>query len=263
MIEIAICLAIIGFALIAIILALPFGLNAQRDNRQETVVGQDAAALIEIIRSGAHGPDDLTNYVYLISNTVTAYGPNAVPGATHVYGYTFGAVTYDGALQGTLPGITNGARIIGLLSTPELIDASYHATNNLYSGGYSNHVVAYVRSMSGLAVEKPPQNNSIMVDGTFKYRLYIENAAVFMDTNLFNLGQLPPTYNPAYNQNLGTSLRELRLAFRWPVLPSGAVANQGASPLNFRASVAGQVQHVFTNNLDLYYYQPQTFSSTP
>jgi hypothetical protein len=47
------------------------------------------------------------------------------------------------------------------------------------------------------------------------------------------------------------------------VLPSGAVANQGASPLNFRASVAGQVQHVFTNNLDLYYYQPQTFSSTP
>jgi type II secretory pathway pseudopilin PulG len=238
MIEIAICLAIIGFALVAIILALPFGLNAQRDNRQETIVGQDAAALIEPIRNGSHGADDLTNYVYLISNTVTAFNVNAVPGATHVYGYTFGAATYDGVVKAST-GITNGARIVGLLSTPELIDLSYHATNNLFSGGYSNHVVAYVRAISGLAAEKPPQNNSIMVDDTFKYRLFIENAAVAMDTNLFN--QLP-----AYVQNLNGSLRELRL--------------------NFRVSVAGTLQSngvVDVVNSPLYYYQPQTFTASP
>ena len=36
MVEIAICLAIIGFALVAIIGVLPIGMNTQRDNREET-----------------------------------------------------------------------------------------------------------------------------------------------------------------------------------------------------------------------------------
>ncbi|HLZ53286.1 MAG TPA: prepilin-type N-terminal cleavage/methylation domain-containing protein, partial [Verrucomicrobiae bacterium] len=35
MVEIAICLAIIGIALVAIIGVLPAGLNVQRDNREE------------------------------------------------------------------------------------------------------------------------------------------------------------------------------------------------------------------------------------
>ena len=35
MIEIAICLAIIGIALVAIIGVLPLGMNVQRDNREE------------------------------------------------------------------------------------------------------------------------------------------------------------------------------------------------------------------------------------
>ena len=64
MIEIAICLAIIGVALVGIIGVLPYGMNTQRDNREETVIGQDANMLVELIRNGSHGADDLTNYVY-------------------------------------------------------------------------------------------------------------------------------------------------------------------------------------------------------
>ena len=37
MVEIAICLAIIGIALVAIIGVLPIGINVQRDNREETL----------------------------------------------------------------------------------------------------------------------------------------------------------------------------------------------------------------------------------
>ena len=66
MIEVAISLAIIGFALVAIIGVLPYGMNTQRDNREETVINQDATLLIEAIRNGAYGNDDLTNYVYAI-----------------------------------------------------------------------------------------------------------------------------------------------------------------------------------------------------
>ena len=32
---------------------------------------------------------------------------------------------------------------------------------------YSNHIVAYVRSISGPAVEKPPQDNQILQEDTF------------------------------------------------------------------------------------------------
>ena len=55
MIEIAICLAVIGIALVAIVGVLPIGLNAQRESREATVVGQDATVLLEAIRSGARG----------------------------------------------------------------------------------------------------------------------------------------------------------------------------------------------------------------
>ena len=73
MVEIAICLAIIGFALVAIIGVLPIGMNTQRDNREETIINQDATVFIEAIRSGARGLDDLTNYVYAITNYWTEY----------------------------------------------------------------------------------------------------------------------------------------------------------------------------------------------
>ena len=45
MVEIAICLAIIGIALVAIIGVLPLGINVQKDNREETIINQDATVL--------------------------------------------------------------------------------------------------------------------------------------------------------------------------------------------------------------------------
>ena len=60
MIEIAISLAIIGIALVAIIGVLPLGVNVQKDNREETIINQDATVLVEAIRNGARGADDLT-----------------------------------------------------------------------------------------------------------------------------------------------------------------------------------------------------------
>ena len=42
MIEIAISLAIIGFALVAILGVLPIGMSVQRENREETIINQDA-----------------------------------------------------------------------------------------------------------------------------------------------------------------------------------------------------------------------------
>jgi len=68
MIEIALCLAIIGFALVAIIGVLPTGMGVQKDNREETIIDQDATVWMDAIRNGAQGYNDLTNYIVAITN---------------------------------------------------------------------------------------------------------------------------------------------------------------------------------------------------
>src|ERR1700742_2680906 len=75
-IEIALCLGIIGFALVAIIAVLPRGLDVQKRNREETIIGQDAEVWMNAIRNGARGYDDLTNYVLCITNFWTTYDAN-------------------------------------------------------------------------------------------------------------------------------------------------------------------------------------------
>ena len=235
MIEIAICLAIIGFALVAIIGVLPYGMNTQRDNREETVINQDATVLLEAIRSGARGADDLTNYVYAIVNT----GDNSV-------GYI--NPTLAGQMNFTKPSsvstwyntLTSGTNIVGLMSTPE------------FWNGASNHITAYVRSISGLASGMPPQNNDVMIGDTFSYRVYCVNAAVASDTNN------PPAAG-SYGSQLAKNLHELRMTFLWPQLPNG---NVGGGRQTFRVSVAGQLAQNPANGV-LFYYNPQFFTNSP
>ncbi len=193
MVEIAICLAVIGIALVAIIGVLPIGMNTQRDNREETLINQDATVLMEAIRSGARGLDDLTNYVYAITN----YGGQYKNGVPTLYSSPApGCTNYPGFL-------TNGMNIVGLLSTPEFTDPNNSnapienpALFNVYN---SNHIVAYVRSISGPAIEKPPQNNDIVVGDSFGYRVLCVNAPVAMDT--------PPIWQPVIQR--GTVSRNL------------------------------------------------------
>ena len=260
MVEIAICLAIIGFALIAIIGALPSGMSTQRDNREETLINQDATVLLEAIRGGARGLDNLTNYVYAITNYWTEYDLKG--GVLHygVNGYTYinSWKSFDGGpFVQPMPiySFANGLSIIGLLSTPEFTDLNFNPANNLFNGGYSNHVVAYVHSISGPAVEKPPQDNDIVRGGSFGYRVLCVNAPVATDTNLYNT-LLYPNGPPAYNKQLAANLHELRLAFFWPQLPNG---NLGPGHQSFRTLVAGQIVQTNDNSELLYFYQPQSF----
>jgi prepilin-type N-terminal cleavage/methylation domain-containing protein len=257
MVEIAICLAIIGVALVSIIGVLPLGMRTQRDNREETVINQDATVFLEAIRSGARGLNDLTNYVYAVTNYWTLYNADGSINKSDVNGYNYSTATTKPPYPVSAFPLNSGTNIIGLLSTPEFTDVNFAPTNNLFSGGYSNHIVAYVRSLSGPAVEKPPQDNDIVVGDSFTYRILCVNAPVATDTNLYNL-LLYPNGPPAYNQQLAASLRELRLTFLWPQLPNGGL---GAGHQTFRTLVAGRMTQLFTNAPWLYFYQPQSFTN--
>ncbi len=259
LVEIAICLGIIGVALVAIIGILPAGLHTQRDSREETIVGQDASVIFEAVRNGSRGADDLTNYIYAIVNT----GPTS-------YGYTNKLAARVGFSPAKFPAVpagnwhlalTNGENIIGLLSTPEYIDAAYNPTNYFNPASVnvsSNHIIAFVSAMSGVVSEKPPQDNDILRQDTFGYRLYCVNAAVPIDTNLLTYAPNDPAR--VYADKLSRNQHELRMTFLWPLLPNG---DTGKGRQTFRATVAGQLSHIYTNNFDLYFYQSQSFTNAP
>jgi type II secretory pathway pseudopilin PulG len=89
MIEIAISVAVIAFALVAIIGVLPAGLQVQKENREDTLLAQDGTYFMEAIRSGSYGLDELATYVSRIE----------INGATY-------------------SNFNSGAEVVGLLSTP-------------------------------------------------------------------------------------------------------------------------------------------------
>ena len=119
-IEIALCLGIIGFALVAIIAVLPRGLDVQKRNREETIIGQDSEVWMSAIRNGARGYNDLTNYVLCITNFWSEYDVNRkiVRSNYDYYTPTDSRVSSIPSGAGDFP-LTNGGNIIGLLSMPK------------------------------------------------------------------------------------------------------------------------------------------------
>jgi type II secretory pathway pseudopilin PulG len=309
MVEIAISLAIIGIALVAIIGVLPLGMNVQRDNREATVINQDASVFLEAIRNGSLGLNDLTNYVFDITNSWTLYKTDGTVQGTGVYGYTYNNVFISSpAPPYSSAAITNGANIVGLLSTPEFIAkisnppfTVYPAVSGLFDVAqrygntvscYSNHIVASVRSISGPAAEKPPQDNQIIQTDAFTYRIYCVNAPVAMNipptwqaksydvgnqvylngviwqaTTTTVAGDVPgsgavpsPWVQNSYINQLGGNLHELRLTFLWPLRPNGKLGNGRQT---FRALVAGEIMQTNSFGQPLYFYQSQSFTNAP
>src|SRR5687767_1712140 len=125
MVEIAICLAIVAFALVAIIGVLPLGIQVQTDNRQETIINHDGAYLLNAIRKGALS-DDLTQNVERV--TLWTNDPPRNLFTPQIYHDT--------------NSFRDGHHIVGLLSNPYLVKAE-----------------AVVRAFSGAAAEKGDYDN--------------------------------------------------------------------------------------------------------
>jgi type II secretory pathway pseudopilin PulG len=261
MIEIAISLAVIGFALVAIIGVLPLGMNTQKENREETIIAQDATVFMNAIRDGAQGMDDLTNYVQAIRIDRTRYVNNSA---------TYLGFTWFSNSTVIPPNLLNtGYRIVGLLSTPKYI----YTNEAAFRDGYftSNHVVAYVRSLSGPVSDKFPQNNPDLQDLGLSYRMLPEVVPYgtnYYDTSWVNAGQsgLSTSQVAARSnywmvaKNAQANLHDVRLTFRWPL-------SKGTNALGrqvFRTLASGPI--LATNDFlygPLYFFQPRTYVKAP
>ncbi len=268
LIEIAISLAIIAFAMVAIIGVLPVGMSAQRENREETIINQDASIFMEAIRSGARGVDDLTNYVVAITNIITEFDENQKFVRDLRVWHTFN----DSSLRPKYL-LTNGFRIIGLLSTPKIIpiDPTPPATAG---GHYSNYVVGIFRSLSGPASDKYPQTNAEVHDLSFAYRMIADVLPYSeFDTNWAWSGDpsiSADTVEIASRsnywrevKNLQTNLWDVRLTFRWPIKPNGQPGNGRQV---YRSMVSGHL--IKTNDsvltaYPLFFFEPRNYVKAP
>ena len=214
MVEIALSLGIIGFALVAILHVLPLGVTTQRDNREDTIINHDAALWMDALRSGPRGDsagEDLSTYLVTITKTVVSAS------ATN-------ALIYSNLLW---------LQAIGLLSTP-----SDELPNAI------TLISADVRAMTGSAVSRAPQNNAVINEAAFTYRLTttVEKASA------------------ASRVNLQDRLHDVRLEFRWPVLPSG---KPGIGHRTYRSSFGGALlgTPVIVNGspVVLWFFQPTTY----
>lgn len=275
MIEIALALAIIGFALVAIIGVLPAGLNVQKNNRQETIITQDANYFMEAIRNGARGLDDLTNYVISITNYWTTFNTNFPlgtpwqPNGNDYDGYTGVAVNpvnlrfrshvtsvTNAVVENSFP-LTNGFHIVGLLGRPKFEPTTVNNTPSLRS----NHVVALIRAISGASSEKYPQTNVLVQDLAFSYRMVTEvftlPQADIITNDVVDVARLQELNGArAFSSQLQDRLREVRLKFAWPLLSRNQLGNGRQT---FRTLVGGKLETSVLDNQPVYFFNPTAY----
>jgi hypothetical protein len=253
MIEIALAIGIIGFALCAIIGILPHGMNVQKDNREDTIISQDAPYFLNAIRNGEMRTNFGVFSNYVESITLTNINPSGTN--VTVYGNPFFT---NGS--GVLPFLTNDMNIVGLFSTPEY-DARFP------NPGQTNLVSGIVRAMTGSAI----QQNGLNSFTAFRYQLTVDNvpwnSIAYDSTNWSPYSLGTPDYITRHNRflevaYLTNNLHEVRLKFAWPVLPNG---NLGPGRQTYRSLVSGHLlltTNYFNGNLMTnWFFQPQSYTN--
>jgi hypothetical protein len=200
MVEIALSIAVVAFALVAILGVLPTGMTVQKDNRDDNIINQEGRYWLEAIRSGSKGLEDITNYVEAVTVTNLSNSKKSI--------------TFENPRDGLRP-----IDIIALLSTPKF------PSNN-----ETNRVSARVKALTGPAAEKGPLTNEF----SFRYELQVE----ITPNRMGALDNDPVRQAQAFA--LLQTLHEIRLTLRWPVVQRGNGWFVGNNRKTFRARVAGK-----------------------
>ena len=233
MVEVALSIAIIAFAMIAILGVLPTGLEVQKNNREDTVINEDGTYFLELLQNGSEGDADLEHYVQFIE--IRRGGQRQ----------RFSAGNSD------LP--WNTRTIVGLLSTPRRFE----------NDAVASEVFADVYAISGVLSEKSAilRGNEAARQTAFEYRLKVDihpyRSYASQSLNLLNrMGQTEAGQRELNRlRALSDSLYVLRLTFRWPILPDGSVGNEKRT---FSTLVAGDLERRDGN---LFFFEPSSFQA--
>ena len=241
--ELALCIAVVGIALVAIIGVLPSGLMVQKQNREDTLITEDAKFLMEAIRSGSTGIADLTNYVeevrWIVQFPNGQMRTNLFQGPLHPNRLPNSRVLW------------NTEELIGLLSLPR--EQSLVAGIPLPSQLRTNRVQAIFRSFGSAFTDKPYREMSSMtpsptrLDGAFRYMVTCESRPVA--TRPPFLTQSGGGGNLQEQILLESSLHEVVLTFQWPVYRVGNDYRVGNSRHVFRSQLHAGREIIIPNYL--------------
>lgn len=247
MVEIAICIAVVAFAMVAIIGVLPTGFQVQRENREDTLIGQEGMLWMEAIRSGALGMDYLTNHVRFIEQVVEQRTGTATTTKTTVYKFPVG--------------FTRGWEIVSLLTQPKYV---------LLTNGTMivTRTRALVRSITGSAANMTPQN-----EFAFTYLLDLDampfNAYAPVLTNWQSSALSPEEVLTRSNnwmvaKNQERNAWSLKLSLRWPAdwNESAGTLRLGKGEREFRLLTTGVMQVApRTDNVPAFLMDPSQYSA--
>lgn len=233
MVEIALSLAVVAFALVAIIGVLPTGLQVQRDNRQETIINEDGKYLLNSLRSGADRLGVLSNAVFFISvsnrEAARQWANNSADPGRRL----------------------TGDQIIGLLSTPKVVQ------DPDLKNPFTNRVVAWLRAINSTAIER----DTNAADVAFRYRAQVEIVPIFIyPPGLTNSWGTNQAQQISFLRNLQGELpqlaeaHEIRLTLSWPIW-----ADNPAQPQNLRVGNHRRTFRTLVSGT----FQPWTGSGPP
>tara|TARA_Y100001934_G_scaffold265701_1_gene344200 strand:+ start:3942 stop:4772 length:831 start_codon:yes stop_codon:yes gene_type:complete len=220
MIEVALSLGIVAFALVAIIGILPTGLKAQQQNREETIIAQDGVYLMEAIRAAALS----SNLNVLTQNLVGLF-------VTNISVNTNFPVSF-GTPEGVIYTPAVGAPVATNVNNPLQVILQMCRPNFDAETSTTNHVFAVFKGFSGNLSEIAPDPNAIR----FQYRVDVELSSI---TNVIGTTNFATRF-------MMTNLYNLKLRYRWPARDNGQVIGLGERVM--RTQIAGRLQPYMNSN---------------
>ncbi len=235
MVEVALSLAIIAFAIVAVIGILPTGMQVQKDNREETIINQDGQFLLEVIKNGQTNVNLLAqNLEWIESYTNTIQEAYPYP------------LVRSNLLNGNYATNQYAYWIVGLLSAPR-----FTIDTNAPSGYISNWVQAKFVANSGPLADRLTENPVTRTrDFAFSYLVTVDIAPVVLSSAASNA-------NWEAAAVLQNNLYELRLTLSWPVYPNNSVGNGRKT---FSSLVSGKLDRD-TNGF--YRFLPNEYNGLP
>lgn len=260
MAELALCIAVVAIAMVAIIGVLPLGMNVQKQNKEDTIINQDAQILLDAIRTASASGTTITNFQRNsldVANLLWGYS-NAADYLTNFVDYVvvtnvFGKSYWRGpwylketggeAGDPSLPALMDGHLFLNALLTPRV-----ETNSNRF---ITNTVWAQMRPITSPVSDYPAslnQKTGPTVDQRFDHLFrYIVTAEV---------GPALPVHADLYEgldyervRQLTNCVYELRLTFQWPVTAqvpdiheSGTRPYVGPNRRTFRTILSGNLE---------------------
>lgn len=265
MIEIALCLAIVAFAMVVIMGVLPLGGLVQKENREKTLSLLDGNYVLEAIQNGAKGYDDLGLYV---DEILLFEKPNSEP------------KVIENNVSG---GVYWGTReIVGLLSSPKYLLTSsnvwipnYLNNESIFGNSATNMICRLkMRSMNGSAADK----NTDESNRDFGMSYLVDVQVVPAQTNYIDLDEAE---NDSAlkdwlkrERTLSRTTYEVLLTLSWPVRQTASKDGYYTADANtqiFRTFITGtlsdsqktmEIPGTGTKNVLLWYFNQHEFSIT-